>query len=76
MDTEQQNKPSFVSISPDLAAKIYAESQLVESFFTENLNSSNYLILTLTKNHVIARSTSENQSDKFFVAEINFDLKF
>ncbi len=76
MDTEQQNKSSFVAISPELASKIYAESQVMESFFTENLNSSNYLILTLTTNHVIARSTSENQSEKFFAAEINFDLKF
>jgi len=76
MDIEQQTKSTFLPVSPALAAKIFNEPKLLESYFTENVNSPNYVILTLTKNHIIARSSSTNQSEKVFAAEINFDLKF
>lgn len=76
MDIEQQSKSTFLPVSTALAAKIYAEPRLAESYFTENASSSNFVILTLTKNYIIARSTAANQAEKAFAAEINFDLKF
>jgi len=68
MDIEQQTKSTFLPVSPALASKIFTETKLLESYFTENINSTNYVILTLTKNHIIARSTSTSQSEKIFVA--------
>lgn len=76
MDIEQQSKSALFPVSTGFAAKILAEPRLVESYFTENISSSNLVILTLTKNYMIARSTAMNQAEKIFAAEINFDLKF
>ena len=76
MDIEPQSKSTFLPVSSALAAKICSEPKLLESYFTENVNSTNYVILTLTKNYIIARSTVANQAEKVFAAEINFDLKF
>ena len=76
MDIESQTKSTFLPVSPALAAKISSETKLLESYFTENANSTNFVILTLTKNYIVARSTAANQAEKVFAAEINFDLKF
>jgi hypothetical protein len=76
MDIEQQSQSAFAPISPSFASQILKEKILLEGLFTESPKAPYNIVLNLTKNHIIAKSSNTEQSDKIYAAEINFDLKF
>jgi hypothetical protein len=76
MDLEQSNQSAFNLISSSFFTKMNKDTTIIESLWSENTSSQNNIILTLNKNHVIARSNLTQHNDKIFVSEINFDLKF
>lgn len=57
MDIEHQTQSAFSPISSAFATQIFKESVLIESLFTESLKSPYNIILTMTKNHIIAKSS-------------------
>lgn len=76
MDIEHLTQSVFSPISPSFFAQILKDPIIVEGLFTENLKSQYNIILTLTKKHIIAKNSQLNNSDKIYVAEVNFDIKF
>jgi len=57
MDIEQQSQSAFAPISASFASQILKESVLIEGLFTESPKSPYNIMLSLTKNHIIAKSS-------------------